>query len=134
MSDTVKYFTDSEGNLQALLVMKEHTGQKIEFLTEDKYYQQVAYMKHEAGHEIVPHIHNKIPRIVEYTCETLVIKKGKLEVTLYEGQNATNVFVISEGDVLSLFFGGHGFKILEEVEMIEIKQGPFLGANDKTRF
>ena len=37
-------------------------------------------------------------------------------------------------DIILLAFGGHGFECLEEVEMIEIKQGPYLGEQDKVRF
>ena len=33
-----------------------------------------------------------------------------------------------------LVSGGHGFKVLEEVEMIEVKQGPYYGEQDKVRF
>ena len=33
-----------------------------------------------------------------------------------------------------LITGAHGFKVLEKLEMIEIKQGPFAGDKDKIRF
>ena len=42
--------------------------------------------------------------------------------------------VLEEGDVILLAGGGHGFEILEETVMIEIKQGPYAGDADKTRF
>ena len=42
--------------------------------------------------------------------------------------------VLNAGDVILLAQGGHGFEVLEEVEMIEVKQGPYAGESDKTRF
>ena len=91
-------------------------------------------MQHPRGHEISAHYHNKIPRSVDYTCETLIIRKGILLVDLYEDEKPIYSFKLKAGDILTLFFGGHGFKVLESVEMIEIKQGPFVGPEDKTRF
>lgn len=38
------------------------------------------------------------------------------------------------GDIILLVSGGHGFTVLDEVEMIEVKQGPYAGDNDKKRF
>ena len=42
--------------------------------------------------------------------------------------------ILQKGDIILLASGGHGFQVLEEVEMVEIKQGPYLGAKDKIRF
>lgn len=133
MSD-IKYFNDSKGNILAILIPNDFTTNGINFITKDDSYQQVAYMKHDSNHVILPHYHNKIERVVDLTTETLVIKKGNLEVVLYENNVELHRFIATSGDVLTLLSGGHGFTCLDEVEMIEIKQGPFLGANDKTRF
>ena len=43
-------------------------------------------------------------------------------------------YVLEQGDVILLASGGHGFQVLEDLEMYEIKQGPYAGENDKTRF
>ena len=134
MTNYIQTFNDSKGNKLALLVKLEHCGTGIDFLTKDEDYMQVAYMGHPAGHSIIPHYHNRIERIIDYTCETLVMRKGVLEVTLYENQEPCYIFQIKAGDILTLFSGGHGFKVVENVEMVEIKQGPYAGPNDKTRF
>jgi hypothetical protein len=42
--------------------------------------------------------------------------------------------ILSAGDVILLAFGGHGFEMLEPTEIIEVKQGPYAGDQDKTRF
>ena len=134
MSD-IKYFYDENHRVLALLIPHDYHKEGITFVTKDEDYQQVAYMNHPVGHDILPHYHNKIERTIDLTSETLVIKRGTLEVTLYnDQQKPLYVFNITDGDILTLLSGGHGFKVLDEVEMVEIKQGPFLGPQDKTRF
>ncbi len=97
--------------------------------------QQVAYMQHPSGHLIEPHVHNKVTREVHYTQEVLVLRKGKLRVDFYDTERKyLESRILEAGDLILLATGGHGFKVLEEVEMFEIKQGPYAGDGDKTRF
>ena len=42
--------------------------------------------------------------------------------------------VLGPGDVIILMSGGHGFEVLEDLNMVEVKQGPYVGDADKTRF
>jgi hypothetical protein len=65
----------------------------------------------------------------------LFIKSGKVRVDFYdEEQHYLESRVLPQGDVLLLAFGGHGFEMLEPTEMTEVKQGPYAGEADKTRF
>lgn len=97
--------------------------------------QQLAFMSHPEGKCIAPHRHNKVTREVHYTQEVLVIKKGKLQVDFYtEAEQYIESRVLSAGDVILLCSGAHGFEVLETLEMLEIKQGPYSGEADKTRF
>ncbi len=119
----------------AYIVRNNHQCEGIDFITPDNYSQQVAYMHHPAGKEIAAHIHNAVHRSVLFTQEVLFIKKGKLRVDFYdEYEDYLESRVLNPGDVLLLVSGGHGFKALEELEMIEVKQGPYSGDADKTRF
>lgn len=119
----------------AHIIRNNHDCDGVDFITPDEYSQQVAYMHHPKGKSIDAHIHNIVHRSVLTTQEVLFIKKGKLRVDFYdEYEDYIESRVLSEGDVLLLVSGGHGFKILEETEMIEVKQGPYAGANDKMRF
>lgn len=92
-------------------------------------------MHHPTGKLIAPHIHNPVPREVIYTQEVLFLRKGKLRVDFYD-QDRTYLFsrVLEAGDVILLIKGGHGFEVLDEIEMFEVKQGPYAGDHDKTRF
>lgn len=117
------------------IIRDDHKCEGVEFITPDDYSQQVAYMHHPTGKVIEAHVHNTVHRSVTNTQEVLFIKKGKLRVDFYDDYEAyLESRVLNSGDVLLLVSGGHGFKILEELEMVEVKQGPYLGEKDKTRF
>ncbi len=80
-------------------------------------------------------LHNPVRREVQYTQETLFIRRGQLRVDFYsEDRDYLESRVLQSGDVILLIRGGHGFQVLEELEMIEVKQGPYAGDQDKTRF
>lgn len=124
-----------QGEEMAIIIRNDYSEEGIHFLTSNDYSQQLAYMHHQAGHQIIPHYHNLVPRTVHYTQEVLVIRKGKVKVNFYNmDQECIDDTILTDGDVILLCAGGHGFDILEETEMIEIKQGPYVGENDKTRF
>lgn len=125
----------NEGRLLAIIVRNEFNVPGVSFLTDGDLSQQLAYMRHPAGKQILPHIHNPVPREVQYTQEVLLIKRGSLRVDFYtDGQSYLESRTLGAGDAVLLATGGHGFEVLEEIEMFEVKQGPYAGENDKTRF
>jgi mannose-6-phosphate isomerase-like protein (cupin superfamily) len=126
---------DKEGKEIALIVYSDFDAKGITFFTENHLSQQLAYMSHPKGKQILPHVHNPVPREVKYTQEVLFIKKGKLRVDFYNNdQSYLESRILKEGDIILLAEGGHGFEALEELQMIEVKQGPYAGDMDKTRF
>lgn len=119
----------------AILVRREFNEDGIRFFTPDDYSQQLAFIKHLKGKVIQPHVHNPILREVSLTNEVLFIRKGKLRVDFFDDlQNYIESRVLFPGDVILLSTGGHGFTVLEDLEMFEVKQGPYAGDMDKTRF
>ena len=134
MEKMIKKIYDGD-SLLAIIISNKFDEPGINFFTTDDLSQQLAYMKHPTGKKIVPHIHNPVPREVEYTQEILFIKSGKLRVDFYDmEQKYLESHILSQHDVILLIKGGHGFEVLEEIEMFEVKQGPYVGENDKTRF
>ena len=124
-----------KNKLVALVLRRDHQSVGIEFFTPDDFSQQLGYMNRPQGYVIPPHVHNPVPREVQFTKEVLFIKSGKLRVDFYDdNQNYLESRILHQGDVILLAFGGHGFEILEPTEMIEVKQGPYAGEADKTRF
>ncbi len=124
-----------DGELHALIVRNEFSTPGISFFTPPELSQQVAYMAHPAGRIIQPHKHNVVLREVHQTQEVLMIKRGRLRVDFYTKDEA---FISSrelrQGDLILLCDGAHGFEVLEDLEMVEVKQGPYAGEADKTRF
>jgi len=119
----------------ALIIRAEYDEPGIKFFTPGTFSQQVAYMKHPQGHKIAPHIHNIMTRQVLYTQEVLIIRYGKIKVNLYDSNKEFICDrVLCSGDLILLCGGGHSFEMLEETAMVEVKQGPFTGEGDKTRF
>jgi len=119
----------------ALILRASFSESGVHFLTPDEFSQQLGYMRHPKGKVIEPHIHNETLRTITLTQEVLFIRKGKLRVDFYDKrQSYLESRVLSAGDVILLSAGGHGFEALEELEMIEVKQGPYVGVADKTRF
>ena len=119
----------------AIIVRSSFSQPGINFFTPNDYSQQLAYMSHPTGKEIQPHVHKKVQREVHYTQETLFIRKGKLQVDFYsDDQIYLESRVLEAGDVILLIKGGHGFKVIEDLEMFEVKQGPYAGDEDKIKF
>lgn len=130
----IEIIRDAQKQL-AIIVRRDFSDQGIHFFTPDEYSQQLAYMNHPSGKIIPPHIHNLVQREVFFTQEVLLIKKGRLRVDFYTQDRIYRESRILEmGDVILLAAGGHGFEVLEDLEMIEVKQGPYAGEEDKTRF
>lgn len=131
----IKNITDSHEQLLALVISQQFSEPGIHFFTPDDFSQQLAYMQHPVGKIIQPHVHMPVPREVQYTQEALFIRRGMLRVDFYDShQRYLESCILSTGDVILLISGGHGFEVLEELEMIEVKQGPYVGDRDKTRF
>lgn len=124
-----------DNSLLAIIIRSDYKSEGIEFFTPGEFSQQLAYMNRPEGYKIAPHIHNKVQREVFYTQEVLFVKKGKVKVDFYDDErNYIESRVLESGDVILLASGGHGFEMLEQTEMIEVKQGPYMGDKDKTRF
>ncbi len=124
-----------EGLILATLLRSSYNETGIRFFTPDEYSQQLAYMNRPQGYVIKPHVHNSVPRQVQFTKEVLFIKSGKVRVDFYDDEQIyLESRILNTGDVILLAFGGHGFEMLEDSEIIEVKQGPYAGDADKTRF
>lgn len=119
----------------AIIIRNNFKNEGIQFFTNDNDSQQLGYMNRPEGYEIKPHRHNLVPREVHLTQEVLFIKSGKVRVDFYSNdQEYLESRILYPGDVILLSDGGHGFKMLEPSEIIEVKQGPYCGEQDKVRF
>ena len=133
--ESIVWVRGTAGELLGLVVRSSHTAEKIDFVTPDHFGQQVAYMNRPKGEIIQAHIHEPISRTLIGTQEVLYIRKGQIRVDFYESDRTyVSSMILGAGDLMLLSTGGHGFEVLEDIDMIEIKQGPFAEGRDKTRF
>ena len=122
--------------LLALIVRGKYRNKKgITFFTPRESIQQFGYMKHRKSYIIKPHLHKKRLTKIFYTTEVILLLKGMMRVDFYN-QFKKYLFskILKEKDIIMLVHGGHGFKILRDVEMLEIKQGPYNLIRDKIKF
>ena len=121
--------------LYAKVIPADVSVQGVHFISSPDDNLQVGYMGHSAGHEILPHSHLPIRRTITGTQEVLLIRRGVLEVDFFNDAHIrVGETTLKAGDAIVLLNGGHGFKVIEDVEMMEVKQGPFVEGQDKVRF
>ena len=122
--------------LFAVIVKNKYRKKKgVTFFTSKEATQQFGYIKHPKNYIIQPHLHNKRLTKILYTTEVIILLKGILRVDFYDNKKKYLFSKeISGGDIIMLVSGGHGFKVIKNVEMIEVKQGPYSLSQDKKKF
>jgi hypothetical protein len=122
-----------DGELCAIIIFASFDERGVQFFTPPNFSQQLGSMSYSAGWIIPAHINNPLRREVFRTHEALFIRKGKLRVDFYSDKGEYRKSrVLGSGDVILLIAGGHGFEVLEDLNMVEVKQGPYLAEDDKT--
>ena len=134
MFETVEHIKIKDQSI-AIIVRATHSSDGVDFLTENTASMQLAYMKRPKNDHIIAHRHRKIVRKIEMTAETLLVRKGRMKIDFFtpEAELICSKILVT-GDVVLLLDGGHGMEMLEETELIEIKQGPYFGKNEKMQF
>ena len=134
MSQSISYIIN-KNLLFALIIKKKRKFIKkgVDFITDYKDLLQVGFLNHKKKHIIKSHIHLKKRRIVNYCTEVLLIEEGKVKIKFFDNKSSdiNKDKILNKGDIIILFEGGHGFKILEKSKIIEIKQGPYVEGKDK---
>lgn len=119
----------------AIILRGGYASDDVKFFTPKHYSQQIGFLPFRQNEIITAHVHNEVARSITMTLEVLFVRKGKVKVNLY-GKNKEYIDsrILEQGDLILLCEGGHGFEFLEDTEMIEVKQGPYAGMEDKERF
>lgn len=127
---------DFDGELFALIISSHNIkSEGIEFITDGNSLLEFGLMKYKSGHKIQPHIHKPFKRVTFGTNEVIFIKKGRVLIDFFdENRNYICSKTLNKDDWVILLKGGHGFKILDNSELVEVKNGPYVNNNDKVRF
>lgn len=132
--DGIEMIKDGD-QILSMVIRSSVAPEKTTFITPDEFYQQAGFVVYPAGGEIASHTHLPIERHLVGTPETLFIRKGRLQAKIYNSAHEyKGEFILNAGDVIMLVNGGHGFTVLEDTILLEIKQGPYTGLVEKEHF
>jgi hypothetical protein len=124
-----------KGTPLAYIIRAEISPQQTTFLTPPQFKQQVGFVVYPAGGEIHRHVHRPLERHLIGTSEVLIVRRGRCEIDIYNNDRAlVTTRELCEGDIMLMVDGGHGFRMLEGTVLLEIKQGPYTGLEEKERF
>jgi hypothetical protein len=122
-------------NLLAYVVRADATAAATSFFTGHDASFQAGFVVYPAGGAVVPHVHLPVVRTVMGTSELLLVRKGRCIVDLYSEDRALVASRdLGTGDLVLAIGGGHGFRMLEDTVLLEVKQGPYSGQVEKERF
>lgn len=123
------------GSSLAYIIRDEINPRETTFVTPGDFSQQVGFVVYGRGTEIPRHVHRPVERRLNETPEILLVRRGCCEVDIYSNvRELVAVRKLRAGDVVILISGGHGFRILEDTVLLEVKQGPYTGPEEKERF
>lgn len=126
---------ESQGKTLVYLIKGKQKVSKTQFISPQTANLQVGHIVYSTGSVIPKHIHKKIIRRLDRTEEVLIVQKGSSEFDIYNDEKeliATRK--VKKGDIIIIAGGGHGFRVLKDLVLLEIKQGPYTGIEEKERF
>jgi mannose-6-phosphate isomerase-like protein (cupin superfamily) len=119
----------------AYIIRGQLLPEKTTFLTPSDFNQQVGFIVYPAGGVIPRHVHRPLERHLVGTSEVLVVRRGRCEIDIYnDDRQLVATRELREGDIMLMVGGGHGFRVLEDTVLLEVKQGPYTGVDEKIRF
>jgi hypothetical protein len=119
----------------AYIIKASFLPERTTFLTPPEYKQQVGYVVYPAGGQIQRHVHRPLERHLVGTSEVLLVRQGCCEVDFYnDDRQLVATRELREGDIMLMVGGGHGFRMLDDTVLLEVKQGPYTGIDEKERF
>ena len=126
-----------DNEVLARLVKAEDWNEGLGFYSDDDEVIQVGTWQYNRGKELMKHIHNEVDRTITRTNEVLYVVSGKVKAFIYDlEETLVEELMVDTGDTLILLDCGHGYEIMEDnTKVLEIKNGPYLGAEtDRRRF
>lgn len=131
----VEIVPDADGKILTYIIRSKFRPEKTTFVTPNEFKQQVGFIVYPAGGEVARHVHRPLERHLVGTSEVLIIQKGRCFMDVYDDNKMLiSTHELTEGDVMIMVGGGHGFRMLEDTVFLEVKQGPYTGIDEKERF
>ena len=98
------------------------------FFSPEKSSFQFGLLAHKKGYKEQPHYHRPFKRTIRDLQQMFVVQKGKVRVDLYsDSKKLIKKIILKKGDAIVLIHGIHSIYVMEDMQCISVKQGPFLG-------
>lgn len=122
--ETIEY----DGTKYAEIIWADTTVAATTFYSPAESSFQFGLLAHEAGFVEPPHYHHPVTRTVKDLQQMFVVQKGRVAVQLYkeDGTYITEI-VLKAGDAIVLIHGVHAIRVIEDMQCISVKQGPYMG-------
>ena len=131
----IETVTSTDGQVLMYLIHAASLPAQTTFLTPNDCNLQVGNVVYAAGTEIPRHVHLPIERHIVGSTEVLIVQQGRCAVDVYtDDRQLVTSRELQVGDMVVAVGGGHGFRVLEDLVLLEIKQGPYPGGAEKERF
>jgi len=133
MSNNGVETVEHNGRKYAEIIWTETTVKQTRFFSPADSSFQFGLLAHEAGFIEPPHYHKPVARVINDLQQMFVVQRGVVAVDFYdEAGHRFREVVLRAGDGIVLIHGTHAVRVLEDMQCISVKQGPFLGdENDK---
>jgi hypothetical protein len=96
---------------------------------------QFGLLAHAAGFEEPPHVHQPVKREINDLQQMFVVQRGVVAVQLYaDDKTLLREVVLKAADAIVLIHGIHAIRVIEDMQCISVKQGPFLGTEKDKLF
>src|SRR5246127_2512716 len=123
------------GTKYAQIIWAETQVTKTIFFSPAESSFQFGLLAHEAGFVEPPHLHQPIKREINDLQQMFVVQRGVVAVQLYaDDKSLLKEVVLKEGDAIVLIHGIHAIRVIEDMQCISVKQGPFLGTEKDKQF
>ena len=122
--ETVKY----NGVKYAEIIWADTSVEQTTFYSPPESSFQFGLLAHEAGFVEAPHYHKPITRTIDDLQQMFVVQRGVVVVELYsDAGDLLREIEMHAGDAVALIHGVHAIRVIEDMQCISVKQGPYLG-------
>ncbi|MDB9395281.1 hypothetical protein [Microcystis aeruginosa] len=116
------------GTRYAEIIWADTQVEKTTFFSPPESSFQFGLLAHEAGYQEPPHYHQTFSRQIDDLQQMFVVQRGVVAVQLYtDNGELLREIVLKPGDAIVLIHGTHAIRVIEDMQCISVKQGPFLG-------
>jgi hypothetical protein len=117
-----------DGTLYAEIIWAGTNVATTRFFSDAKSSFQFGLLAHGAGFVEPAHVHHPVKREIGDLQQMFVVQRGVVAVTFYKPDGSLlREVTLRTGDAINLVHGAHAVRVIEDMQCVSVKQGPFLG-------